>query len=77
MPSVMIRQTATGQLTLYVAKKDLEAPVVSIEHERPDCWGGRLLLADGTTYYIDPLPTAPGLPITVRARRGGGDGDVQ
>ena len=31
MPSVMIRQTADGKLSFYVAKKDLEATIDTLE----------------------------------------------
>ncbi len=73
MPSVMIRRNETGQMTLYVAKKDLEETVVSIEHDSPEKWGGEFTLADGSAYYIEPLAEAPRLPITLRARRAGGE----
>lgn len=69
MPSVMIRQNESGQLTLYVAKKDLEETVVSIEHDTPEKWGGEFTLADGSAYYIEPLAAPPSLPITLRAKR--------
>ncbi|MDY6921301.1 MAG: putative nitrogen fixation protein NifT [Pseudomonadota bacterium] len=72
MPNVMIRQTESGGLTLYVAKKDLEESVVSIEHNTDDCWGGEITLADGSSYYIEPMSEVPSLPITVRAKRGAG-----
>ena len=71
MPSVMIRQNDSGQMTLYVAKKDLEETVVSIEHNSPDKWGGAFTLADGSAYYIEPLAAPPRLPITLRAKRAG------
>lgn len=71
MPSVMIRHNESGQLTFYVPKKDLEEIVVSLEHDSPDCWGGEVTLADGSSYYIEPMTQAPDLPITVRAKRGG------
>lgn len=71
MPSVMIRRNAQGQLTLYVAKKDLEDTIVALEHDRPDCWGGEVRLANGGSYYIEPLATAPRLPVTLRAKRAG------
>ena len=71
MPSVMIRRNPEGKLTLYVAKKDLEDVVVSIEKDGEEGWGGTLELADGSSYYIDPLEKEPRLPITLRARRGG------
>ncbi len=71
MPSVMIRHNEAGELTLYVPKRDLEETVVSIQHDTPDCWGGNFTLADGSSYYVEPLTTRPDLPITVRAKRGG------
>lgn len=69
MPSVMIRRNETGQLTLYVAKRDQEDIIVSIEKTGADGWGGTVELADGTSYYLDPLDREPKLPITLRARR--------
>lgn len=72
MPNVMIRQDQSGKMTLYVAKKDLEETVVSIEYDTPEKWGGEFTLADGSAYYIEPMTAAPNLPITLRAKRGGG-----
>lgn len=40
MPSVMIRRNDAGQLTFYIAKKDQEEIVVSLEHDSPELWGG-------------------------------------
>ena len=71
MPSVMIRRNSNGQLTLYVAKRDLEENIVSIEFDSPERWGGEVVLADGSAYHIDPI-APPHLPVTVRARRAGG-----
>ncbi|HAG94404.1 MAG: putative nitrogen fixation protein NifT [Pseudomonadales bacterium] len=70
MPNVMIRKDEAGKMTLYVAKRDLEEDIVSIEHEAEDRWGGEITLADGSSYYVEPLTAAPSLPITVRAKRG-------
>lgn len=70
MPNVMIRQNEAGSLTLYIAKKDLEDTIVSIEHDAADCWGGEITLADGSSYYVEPMSSPPELPITVRAKRG-------
>jgi nitrogen fixation protein NifT len=72
MPSVMIRRGNTGQLTLYVPKRDLEDNIVSIEHDTTEKWGGEVKLADGSAYYIEPI-APPKLPITLRAKRAGGD----
>jgi len=72
MPSVMIRKNRDGEMTLYIAKKDLEEKVVSIEHDTPERWGGEFVLADGSAYFVEPI-AKPNLPITVRAKRAGGE----
>jgi nitrogen fixation protein NifT len=69
MPKVMIRKNESGAMTLYVAKKDLEETVVSIEYEGPDKWGGEVELADGSKYFLDPVEYMPKLPVTLRAKR--------
>ncbi len=71
MPSVMLRINDEGKLTFYIPKKDLEEVVASIEHDSPDAWGGEITLADGSSYYIEPLDSPPKLPITLRAKRAG------
>ena len=48
MPKVMLRHAATGRLVFYVAKKDLEDEVTSFEFDRPDKWGGEIVLRDGS-----------------------------
>ncbi len=68
MPSVMIRRNEAGKLDFYVAKKDLEETIVSLEFDSPEQWGGEVELADGSLYWIEPQPQ-PNLPITVRAKR--------
>lgn len=69
MPNVMIRQNE-GKMTLYVAKRDQEDEIASIEFNTEDSWGGTIELTDGTKYYVDPLDAPPKLPITLRAKRG-------
>lgn len=69
MPNVMIRKNETGTLMFYVAKKDLEETIVSLEHEGPESWGGEVELADGSRYYLATLSEPPKLPITLRAKR--------
>ncbi len=68
MPSVMIRQTADGKLSFYVAKKDLEETIDTLEFDSAEKWGGEVKLMDGSMFYIDPMP-APKLPMTVRAKK--------
>lgn len=70
MPMIMLRQTESGEMSLYVAKKDLEDVVTSIEFDRDDKWGGTITIGDGTSFYVDPLDAKPKLPISLRARRG-------
>ena len=77
MPSVMIRRNDSGELSFYVAKKDLEETVAVLEFDSPDKWGGEVPLfdvyvavdADRSKFYVDPMEPAPKLPITVRAKR--------
>ena len=65
----MLRKGQAGQLLFYVAKKDLETEVSTVQFDAPDRWGGVLSLKDGSRYFVDPLPAPPKLPQTVEARR--------
>jgi len=69
MPSVMIRQTESGELSFYVAKKDLEETIATLEFDSPERWGGEVELSDGSRFYLDPMEPAPKLPVTLRAKR--------
>jgi nitrogen fixation protein NifT len=64
---VMIRRTSPTALSAYVAKKDLEEPIVS--QEREELWGGTIALANGWRLELPPMPAGTSLPITVEARR--------
>ncbi|GLS92509.1 hypothetical protein GCM10007916_35810 [Psychromonas marina] len=68
MPNIMLRKQ-DGIMTGYIAKKDLEAEVISLEFEEQDNWGGKLTLSNGSSFYFDPLTARPTLPITIRMRR--------
>ena len=63
---VMIRKSE-GRLSAYVAKKDLEEPIVAME--KPDMWGGRITLGNGWQLELPALAADTALPITVEARR--------
>jgi nitrogen fixation protein NifZ len=54
-------------LTVYVAKKDLEEPVVA--QERPELWGGWIELANGWRLELPALAADTPLPLTVEARK--------
>ncbi|MBC7859476.1 MAG: putative nitrogen fixation protein NifT [Burkholderiaceae bacterium] len=64
---VMIRKNYAGALSAYVAKKDLEEPIV--EMETPAMWGGKVTLANGWTLELPAMPADTVLPITVEARK--------
>lgn len=70
MPEVMLRRRADDKILFYVAKKDLEEVIETIEFDRPDKWGGEVVLGDGSRYYFEPLDAPPKFPITLRAKRG-------
>ena len=69
MPNVMIRRSGDGELSFYIAKKDLEARVVSVETDTRENWGGEVELDDGSRYYIDPVSPPPTFPTTLRFKR--------
>lgn len=64
---IMIRKDSAGVLSVYVPKKDLEEPIVSME--KPDMWGGLVTLANGWQMALPDMPEGTTLPITVEARR--------
>ena len=64
---VMIRRSKAGALSAYVAKKDLEEPIIEIE--KPEMWGGLVTLANGWRLELPAMDAATTLPITVEARK--------
>ena len=64
---VMIRRDREGVLSAYVPKKDLEEPIVAMDH--PQLWGGVVTLANGWRLELPALAADTALPITVEARR--------
>jgi nitrogen fixation protein NifT len=63
---VMLRMNDTGNLTVYVAKKDLEEVVV----KQTDGESGKILtLANGWELEFREIPDAANLPQTVEAKR--------
>lgn len=64
---VMIRRSQSGILSAYVAKKDLEEPIVKMEN--PTMWGGIVTLANGWQLELPVMDAATTLPITVEARK--------
>jgi nitrogen fixation protein NifT len=68
---VMIRKMPDGKMSAYVPKKDLEEPIV--EMEKPEMWGGVVTLANGWRLELPDLAVDTRLPITVEARKLGGE----
>ncbi len=64
---VMIRKMPDGKMSAYVAKKDLEEPIVGME--KPEMWGGVVTLANGWRLELPDLAADTKLPITVEARK--------
>ena len=64
---VMIRRSHSGVLSVYVAKKDLEEPIVEVE--KPEMWGGLVTLANGWRLELPAMNAATSLPVTVEARK--------
>jgi nitrogen fixation protein NifT len=63
----MIRKNAQGALSAYVAKKDLEEPIVAME--QAGMWGGVVTLGNGWRLELPEMAAETALPITVEARR--------
>ncbi|MDD5214732.1 MAG: putative nitrogen fixation protein NifT [Methylococcales bacterium] len=53
----------------YVAKKDLEETIESLEFDSPDKWGGEVVLGDGSKYFFEILDAPPKIPLTLQAKR--------
>ncbi|QXE25723.1 NifT protein [Richelia sinica FACHB-800] len=62
----MLRVNNSGNLTVYVAKKDLEEEVVK---QTPGESGTVLTLANGWELEFSNLPDKGSLPLTVEAKR--------
>ena len=67
---VMIRRSASG-LSAYVPKKDLEEPIVATKLK--SLWGGWVKLKNGWTLDLPEMAAQTKLPITVNARKRGGE----
>ena len=67
---IMLRHSGKA-LSVYVPKKDLEEAVVETEFET--LWGGWVKLRNGWILDLPAMDPAPRLPITVNARKRGGE----
>lgn len=69
MPNVMIRVKSDGALLFYIAKKDQEDEIATVEKDSEAEWGGEVELTDGSKYYIEPISPRPTFPTTLRFKR--------
>jgi len=45
-----------GEICFYIAKKDMEETIVSMEFTSEEKWGGEVELSNGETWWIQPAP---------------------
>lgn len=64
---IMVRKNRAGAFSIYVPKKDLEEPIISMEN--PGMWGGVITLGNGWQLELPPMAEETPLPITVEARK--------
>lgn len=55
MAKVMLRESV-GEISFYVAKKDMEETIETIEFNTDEKWGGEVELSNGETWWIEPGP---------------------
>ncbi len=55
MAKVMLREN-DGEIFFYIAKKDMEETIESIEFDSDEKWGGEVELSNGETWWIEPTP---------------------
>lgn len=66
MAKVMLRENDNGQVLFYVAKKDMEEIIESLEFDTEEKWGGNVNLTNGDVWFIEPA--AKKLPDEVNAK---------
>ncbi|MGE4510000.1 MAG: putative nitrogen fixation protein NifT [Sulfurimonadaceae bacterium] len=66
MAKVMLRENDEGKILFYVAKKDMEEIIESLEFDTDAKWGGEVNLTNGDVWFIDPQPKQ--LPNEVNAK---------
>lgn len=62
----MLRENDNGQVLFYLAKRDMEEIIESLEFDSEDKWGGNVNLTNGDTWFIEPGPKK--LPDEVNAK---------
>jgi len=55
MAKVMLREEGS-EICFYIAKKDMEETISTIEFSTDEHWGGEVVLSNGETWWIQPGP---------------------
>jgi nitrogen fixation protein NifT len=66
MAKVLLRNNDEGKTLFYVAKKDMEEIIETLEFDSEEKWGGKVNLTNGDVWFIEPQ--AKKLPIEVNAK---------
>lgn len=66
MAKVMLRENDNGQVLFYLAKRDMEEIIESLEFNSEEKWGGNVNLTNGDVWFIEPGPKK--LPDEVNAK---------
>lgn len=66
MAKVMLRES-DGIIYFYVAKKDMEETIETLEFSSDEKWGGEVELSNGETWWIEP--GAKNLPKEVTCKK--------
>lgn len=66
MAKIMLRENDKGQVLFYLAKRDMEEIIESLEFDTDEKWGGNVNITNGDVWYIEPA--AKKLPNEVVAK---------
>jgi nitrogen fixation protein NifT len=66
MAKIMLRENDEGKVLFYLAKRDMEEIIESLEFDTDEKWGGDITLTNGDVWHIPPGPKK--LPDEVMAR---------
>ena len=54
MAKVMLRENDSGKILFYLAKRDMEEIIESLEFDSDEKWGGNVTLTNGDVWFIQP-----------------------
>lgn len=54
MAKVMLRENDKGEVLFYVAKRDMEEIIETLEFDTEEKWGGNVNLTNGDVWFIEP-----------------------